>query len=180
MRLKIGERAPLFRVRDFKGKIIETDSFKGSALLISFFRYAACPFCNLRVHQMIRAFDRLHGKNLNIISIFQSPSSSISEYVGNQEPPFPIIGDPKLKLYKQYGLEQSWFKFLLSCLNPLNSIRAIQKGLFNIHPEGPVNRLPADFLVDGNGIISNAYYAKTAADHIPLSEVEKWLDIQNL
>lgn len=176
MRLKKGEIAPPFLLKDFRGKEINSESFSGSPLMISFFRYAACPFCNLRVHQLIKAYEELNSKGLNMIAIFQSPSSSIAKYVGIQDPPFSIIGDPKMKLYQKYRLERSWLKFLMSSLNPLNSIRAIQKGLFKIDPEGPVDRLPADFLIDANGIIQHAYYAKTASDHISLIVVNKWLD----
>jgi peroxiredoxin len=175
MRLKPETHAPSFDVIDYNGEEIAFSEYKGTKLFLSFFRYAACPFCNLRVHKMIKEYPKFEKKGLEFLAVFQSPSASIQEYVGKQEPPFPIVGDPGMQLYKQYGVEISYWSFTKMLFRFKDLFNSNKKGFFNLYPEGPIARVPADFLINENGIIDIAYYGKDSGDHIPFKLVESWL-----
>ncbi len=98
MLIQPGTPAPDFQVQDSSGNFIKLQDYAGKWLLLSFLRNGACAMCNLRVHQLIQKFPKLQAKNLEIITVFESPSSSIDQYVGKQDAPFPIVPDPTAKL----------------------------------------------------------------------------------
>jgi len=52
------------------------DQLKGKRYMLSFFRFASCPFCNLRVNQLVNKFKEF-GKNFTIVAIFDSPLDNL-------------------------------------------------------------------------------------------------------
>ena len=98
MRLEAGARAPDFTATDWQGSALRLDDVHGRRWL-AFFRYAACPLCNLRVHQMVKRHAEFAERGLSILAVFQSTAGSIARYVGQQRPPFPLLADPEERLY---------------------------------------------------------------------------------
>ncbi|NPD88705.1 MAG: AhpC/TSA family protein [Asgard group archaeon] len=173
MRLKAGDVAKDFSLEDISGKQLSLADFKDKKLLLSFYRYASCPLCNLRVSQLIQIYDELKSKGLCFIAFFQSPKESIEKYVGIQNAPFPIISDPERKIYKLYGVEHSWIGYLRGGIS-ITMLRALWKGFMIGKMEGKKNLLPADFLID-NIKVKKAYYGKTISDNLPIDEIKEFL-----
>ncbi len=174
MRLLNGSRAPDGSATVLRGQTIRLSAeWSRGPLWLAFFRFAACPLCNLRVHELIEQWDRFAGK-VRLIAIFQSPASRLEEFVATQNPPFTLIADPEMTLYAEYGLESSF----LAALSPKVASRTIaakRKGFRVIPPfDGPAFRVPADFLID-RGVIRVAHYGKNLSDHISLEAVERFL-----
>ncbi|MFZ5697124.1 MAG: redoxin domain-containing protein [Pseudomonadota bacterium] len=65
----------------------------GQKVWLAFFRYAGCPLCNLRVHQMIQRHDAWERQGLKIVASFQAPVEEVAANVGEQNAPFPIVCD---------------------------------------------------------------------------------------
>lgn len=173
MRLAEGTKAPGFETTDLAGKKLKLDELPGKKWL-AFFRYAGCPLCNLQVHKIITRHDELAKRGLSVVAVFQSPRDSLAEKVGAQRPPFPLVPDPDERLYELYGVETS----LAGYLSPGNLGRlanAVGQGFLPGKPEGSHTRVPADFLIDGDGTIRRAFYGKVIADHIPFGDVEAFL-----
>lgn len=72
MRLKQNSKAPDFSVRDYLGKEVDLSEYKGKKVLLSFFRGASCPFCNLRVHELIKNQQKLNSRGIKIITFFSA------------------------------------------------------------------------------------------------------------
>ena len=72
MKIKVGQLAREFEVEDINGKSIALDDYTGKKLLLAFFRHAACPLCNLRVHQLIQNYPDLQNRGVNILAFFES------------------------------------------------------------------------------------------------------------
>ena len=174
MRLKDGDEAKDFSLKDLSGKLISLSNFKDKKLMLSFYRYASCPLCNLRVQQLIQIHDEFKSKELFFIAFFQSPKESIAKYVGKQDAPFPIISDPERKIYKLYGVENSWIGYIRGGVS-LSMLRALWNGFMIGKMEGKKNLLPADFLID-NLKVKKAYYGKTISDHLPVDEIKGFLN----
>jgi len=169
MRLTKGENAPTFSVKDISGKTIRLEDYKGNHTLVAFFRYASCPFCNLRVHNLIERYDDLRAKGIDVIAFFESPKESILKYAGKKPTPFPIIPDPERKIYNLYGVETSWGKFFKSFVTGAGEfIRATKKGFLPGKMENNIAQMPADFFVYPDGKIHTAHYGNSLADHLPL------------
>jgi len=173
MKLKAGQKAPDFTAQVWNGPDLKLSDFKGQKVWLAFFRYAACPLCNLRVRDIIRRYDSLTARGVKVVAVFQSPKESFDEYVGRQNPPFPMISDPEEKLYRQYGLEAKLGAFL-SPKNLAYAAEAAKAGFISMTPDGTKTRIPADFLIGPDGTIEDVFYGEIIAEHIPLERVEKW------
>ena len=173
-KLKIGDKAPDFETIDANGDTIKLSNYRGQKVLVAFFRYAGCPVCNSRVHDLIQNYDSISSKGYKIIAIYESNNSILKEYLLETPAPFNVIGDPKLKLYKEYRVEKSFWKMLGSAFKkqPNESMKKGQK-LFSkkYKRDGNLTRIPADFVIDENGILKAVHYGTNIGDHLPLIEI---------
>ncbi len=176
MQLKKGDKSPEFEVLDYKN-IKQTLLDNEQPVLLTFFRHAGCPMCNLRVHELILAQEKLQQYNLKIITVFESPTKSIVKDVGRQNPPFPIIPDPGRVLYKLFGVNISWVGFVkIFFIRPKHVFEAIFKKGFIPNFSEATPMMPADFLINKDGIICEAYYGKDIGDHLSLVDLYAALD----
>lgn len=179
VRLTVGSAAPNFKAEASSGEMIDLKDYRGKSLLLSFFRNGACALCNLRVHQLIEKYPIYHARGLEVVAVFESPRSSIVEYVGKQDAPFPIIADPTAALYKLYGVEVSEEKVNATMADPVGQQRiheAAQHG-FTLTPEAGSNfyRMPADFLIGSDGKIVEAFYSDVVGQHLAFEVIERHL-----
>lgn len=171
MRIQPGQPAQEFEVRDIFGNPISLTDFRGKKLLLSFYRYASCPLCNLRVHRLIQHYPDFSAGNLHLLAFFQSPVESIRRYVGRQEAPFPMIADPDHTVYRAYGVETSWPGFFKGSLRLMTLRSAARKGFLPGKMEGKKSLVPADFLIGPDLRVEKAYYGKDISDHMPIQEI---------
>lgn len=170
--LKKGNNAPTFTVVDAKGATIQLENYRGKKVFLAFFRYASCPVCNFRMHEIIQNYEAIQTKGYVFIAVFESSNSTLQDYLKETEVPFPIIGDPSLELYNKYGVQRSFWRMVGSMFNKktkgnLKEGKVLVKGK-NLKRDGNMSRIPADFIIDENGKIKMAYYGKNISDHLPL------------
>lgn len=179
MRLKEQQSAIDFTARDFKGNTVRLHDYIGKKTLLIFFRFATCPYCNLRLHELINSFEAFDVKGLSVIAVFESSPENVTNYAGKQNAPFPIISDPRSKLYASYGLELSFWGLLKVMVQFRKLFLSMVTKGFSPKPlkiDSPIHRLPADFLIDENGVISIAHYGKDIGDHLTNNEINAFLD----
>lgn len=171
MRLSVGQQAPDFEVTDIStGKSIRLGDFRGHKLLLSFHRYAACPFCNLHVHELSKQYAEFEKQGLKVLALFRSGPERTLEQYGSRAVPFQIAADPKLNAYRAYGIEQSLLGMLVSFIHP-RGLYATLKGFFPGKVDADVRSLPADFLVTPDQKIACAYYSSNITQHLSLKEI---------
>lgn len=169
--LQSGQIAPTFSATTHEGEPIDLEAYRGRKVWLAFFRYAACPLCNNRIHEQLQRHREFVDAGIEVMAVFQSSADNIKKYVGRQDPPFPLIADPELSLYRRYGVHpNTWGMFY-----PRNFIRAISAVRRGFMPRpadsGPLAMIPADFLVDPEGLLWRTYYGKAISDHIPFDDV---------
>jgi len=175
MRLSKGDSVKHIQLPSIDETTFNTEIFKGKPFMISFFRFAGCPFCNLRIHEMVNA----HQDNFNIVAIFDSPLDNLIKHSKDHHAPFPILADEKNIFYKKYGVEKSFLGMLEGMfLHFPRLMKGMLKGYLPTTLKGSLITMPADFLIDKNGKIHTAYYAKHEADHIPLETIKAFFDEQ--
>ena len=177
MKIKTGQPAKDFKAEDLLGNTVALQDFKGKRLMLSFYRYAACPFCNLRVHRLIQQHASLVERGLRLVAVFKSPRDSILKYAGKQNAPFPTIADPKRILYRLYGIDSSWTGFIRGALRMSSVTSALMKGFWPGKMEGIKSKVPADFLISPDLTVEVAYYGSDIGDHLPIEKIYQWLDI---
>jgi peroxiredoxin Q/BCP len=182
VRLSAGLNAPTFQAQDIFGNSVDLQTYRGKPVLLSFYRNAACALCNLRVHEMIQKYPVYHAAGLDMIAIFESPRENLLQYVGKQAAPFPIIGDPGAALYDLYGVEVSEEKVNASMTDAgaAARIKDASAAGFELTREDGSNffRMPADFLIDANGTIRQAYYSDVVGEHLLFADIEDYLSIR--
>lgn len=176
MKLKKGDKAIGFKTEDITGNKIELKNFLGKKVLLSFYRGASCPFCNLRVHELIKQVDAFRERELVIIGFFMSERQEIMEFAGKQNPPFPIVADPEETFYKMYGLEKSFAGKMKAMLRVGAMMKIFANGFFNMKALKDEDMLPGDFLINEDGSIEVAYYGKDFGDHIDFRIINDWLN----
>jgi thioredoxin-dependent peroxiredoxin len=173
-KLKVNERAIQFSLKDYLGNNIDLSDYKEKKVLLSFFRGASCPFCNMRLRELIKKHYDFEMKGIKIITFFTSSVEEIMKYAGKQQPPFPIISDPQLEFYTKYGIEQSKSGMYKTMIQPIKMMRVMFSGVFNMKSSKDKPIIPADFLIDENQTIFKVYYGDDFGDHLPIEEILNW------
>lgn len=169
-----GTSAIQFKAKSIDGNVVDLKDYKGKKILLSFYRKAACPFCNMGIQELIKKHDEFENRGIKVLVLFASPKEEVIKYAGKQNPPFPIIPDGEFELYGKYGVGLSYIGMMKSMFNPLKVVKALTGGFFNLKTMTDEPVIPADFLIDENQNIHKAYYGKDYDDHIPVSEVLAW------
>lgn len=157
--------APLFCLNDIFGRTIDLKGYSNSKILISFFRHAGCPFCNLRVHALTKLHDELKASGLEMIFFFESPERVLLRSIFHKEvSPIPLISDPEKVWYDAYGLESSGYKSAMSHITSFvqTAIKARAAGV-PIHTMAAgesIKTMPAEFLIDKGLVIKQVYYSE--------------------
>lgn len=174
MRLKSGVKAKNIRLPAIDGSMFETESAKGKPIMLSFFRFASCPFCNLRVNELVRRFDEF-GNDFTIIAVFDSPLDNLTRHAEGHKAPFPILADEDNKYYREYGIEHSVLGMLKGIVLRMPTLlKGMFKGYIPTTIKGSMTTMPADFLIDREGIIQVAYYGRDDGDHLPFDTVKEF------
>ena len=173
-RLLEGSKAPFFVLPDLRDQPFSLGMLRGKKTMLSFFRHAGCPFCNLRVHHLIEQTENLRQMGVEVVGVFGSPLEHMRAHVGRQNPPFALLADPDDTIHDLYGCERSLWHALRSHFTP-DFIKGWRFGTASGSTiNGEFTRLPAEFLIGPDLTVERVYYGKNASDHIPLEQVEAW------
>lgn len=175
-RLAAGDTVPTVEVADIYGDTIRVNSANASRVWIAFMRYAGCPTCNMRVHELTENTEIIARLGYELILVYESSPAVLRQYLEDTTAaPFKIVGDPERRLYQKFGVTTSLLKTFRSGFNAevLNNRKEGQQLFFDNQPgrDGRLTGLPADFLINTDGTIQTAYYGEHIADHLPLTEV---------
>ncbi|THF73178.1 redoxin domain-containing protein [Cohnella fermenti] len=176
--LQPGMAAPAFRTVDQQGNFLSLEHYRGRKVLLAFMRFSACALCNLRVHRLIGRYPEWQRQGLDVIAVFESPEANLRTHVGAQNAPFPLAADPASQLYDLFGVETSEEKVRLTLAdaNTKNCVEEAAAAGFALTPEEGSNfhRMPAEFLIDENGIIRLAHYSRLITDQLALEEIDRF------
>ena len=173
MKLLAPTAAPALELVDIYGKSIPIGG-NGRRTLLSFFRDAACPFCNFRVYELTHHHEALAALGLDIVAVFGSSQAEVLHFIARHPRPFRVAADPVGASHARYGIERSLWRKLRAIVTRVPTlIRGLRiVGLAGLNTN---NLMPADFLIDEDGRIVEAWYGKDAGDRIPLERVELFM-----
>ncbi|TPG46108.1 alkyl hydroperoxide reductase [Rhodanobacter glycinis] len=173
MRLFAPESAPALDLVDIHGLPIMISS-RGRLTLLSFFRDAACPFCNFRIYELTNNHAELAARGLDIVAVFSASQADVLRFAGHRPRPFPLAADPTSSAHEIYGIERSlWRKLKAIATRVPTLLRGMR--LVGLAGLDTGNLMPADFLIDERGRIVEAYYGSDAGDRIPMERIERFL-----
>jgi peroxiredoxin len=108
MKREPGDTATHIILPALDGKPFDTSSLAGRPWMLSFFRFASCPFCNLRMHELVTRLDELPD-DFAIVAVFDSPLDNLQKHAGKHHAPFAVLADEHNRYYQQYGIDLSHY-----------------------------------------------------------------------
>ncbi|MFT5601261.1 MAG: peroxiredoxin Q/BCP [Flavobacteriales bacterium] len=173
MKLERPDKAPIIDMVCVKAKHINLSDYKGKKILLSFFRDTVCPFTNIWLDGLMQNESFYEKHNLAVIGVFNDSPIKVINSIKSRSLAFPIIADETLDVYSEYGIETSKYGRAKSFLKFRNIKKLISyrgsKGL------SKSSILPAEFLIDEQGLIYTAHYGTDYADHIRTKDIIKWI-----
>jgi len=174
MKIAKGQQAPTFILTDISGKEFNLEKLKGKRYLLTFYRFASCPFCNLRLHNVNKEYNN-YDKNFEVVAVFDSKLKNLQRFTTRHQSPFPILADEDNRIHRMYQVEHSILGVAKGILFRFPGLMlGMFKGYIPWRIKGDLTGMPADFLVDEDGIIQTAYYGNDEGDHIPLHLVKQF------
>lgn len=163
MKLTPGMAAPGFSTTTIQGRPIQLPDAASRFVHLQFRRFAGCPICNFHLHNLKLRIDEIQAAGIREVVVFHASAEEMLKYQGQL--PFDCIADPGKALYRQFGVATHW----RAALHP-QAMWAALRGLVTtamlpLKMEGGVAGLPADFLIDANGMLIAAHYGQHAYDN---------------
>ena len=173
-RLTEGAAAPDFSGMTARGHRIAKADLAGKPALLQFHRFATCPACFVSVAHFTQRVGELHEAGLEVVGFFYSTPEDLAGSFKGLAPTFDLVGDPHRTIFDAYRVERSHRKFL----HP-RSVATGVRGWFTGADFAPISNLghedtggvPADFLIDADGILRHVHYGRHGADSMTVDEV---------
>lgn len=144
-KLKSGDKAPNFGLKDQDGKTVRLSHFKGKHLLVYFYPKADTPGCTKQSCAVRDSLDEFDDLGVAAVGISPDEPERQKKFDGKYDLGFPLLSDPDHKTAKAYGV---WG----------------QKSLYGRKFVGIIR---SSFLIDGKGKILNAWYKVSPKDTVP-------------
>lgn len=104
--LKVGDLAPDFTLEDSAGVQHSLSSLRGSKVLLSFFRFAACPFTLMSMDTMKTMHEMMKNAGIKIVCVYKSTPSMIANF-SSETCHVLALSDKKGAVYKSYQVTQT-------------------------------------------------------------------------
>ena len=82
-KLNIGDQAPDISLPAIDGSTFEMSSMKGRRVILTFFRFSSCPFCNIRIDRIIKRWGEFPDDTV-IVGVFDAQIDELSMRMGKR------------------------------------------------------------------------------------------------
>ncbi|MEN8132897.1 MAG: peroxiredoxin-like family protein [Pseudomonadota bacterium] len=152
--LKVGERAPDFTLPNAFGKPVSlSGQLAKGPVVLTFYRGAWCPYCNLELKALHNALPRIEDLGAHLIAVTpQQPDKSL-EQVRKDSYPFEILSDLDSTVMRDYRL-------YFTVPRDLSDLYRDRFGLDLAAYNGPGRYdlpVPGTFVIDHHGIVRAAF-----------------------
>jgi peroxiredoxin len=144
--LKAGEMAPLFRLRSRNGGFVSlSEALDRGPAVISFFRGAWCPFCNLAMQALAQVQSEIERLGATLVGLSPFPGSDICSI-------FPVLSDPGCRIAARYRIAFAVPPQFQPAYFALGYPDCAKKA-----PDRWMLPLPATYIIDRNGLVVISY-----------------------
>jgi len=178
MKVSNGQVAPDFTVTDVYGREVQLSAFKGQKVHLNFYRFAGCPFCNLRFHEIEKMAEDYRRNNVVLLSVYESSAENMRAMISDEKFYATMVPDPDSSLYRLYDLDRSLlglFGFLLFKGGIGQVIKGMKLFKQKVKNDGHTDRIEAEFLIGTDGKVVEAYYGKNPGDNLPISTIKDFI-----
>ena len=171
-KLTAGLSAPELELPAIDGTTFRMKDHIGKKIILTFFRFSSCPFCNIRINRIINRWDEFSDDTL-MIGVFDAELGELKKRMKKHSAPFIIVADASYEYFEKVSVMKSFTKFLWGALrSPITFLQATLKGYFPMTLSiSKLSTIPVDILIGKDGKIVKAHYCKDTADHLPIDEL---------
>ena len=169
-KINVGEKFPNFEFKTaFKDGLHVNDVLKGKTIFWVL-RYIGCTSCNFDVCMIAQDYDKFAAKNAQVFVVMQSDQAHLKADLEKRPVPFEIISDDGMEFYKALDIKAAESKDELIggavglAKFAVKGAKIKAMGLSHGDYEGDEMQLPAFFIVEEDGTVSYAHYAKSIGD----------------
>jgi peroxiredoxin len=153
--LKVGDKAPLFKLESYNAGMIDLSKVISSQKTVLIFgRYFGCPICQLDLNTLIQRSSEIEKKGGKILYVIQSGQNAAKEFIDKKKIKFPVIFSSKDALYKDYGLGMMTVETAKEVRTKVKE--AFKAGFQHGDYEGYEQQQPGQFVIDKDGKIIHA------------------------
>jgi len=110
MALKVGDKAPDFKLKDSFEKEVSLDDFKGKRIIVYFYPKDNTPGCTKEACNFKENWDLFQKNNIVVLGISKDNAVSHNKFIEKFKLPFILLTDPEpFKVstdYESYGLKK--------------------------------------------------------------------------
>ena len=168
----VGDDAPSIVLPATDGSTFDLLTYKGKRVILTFFRFDSCPFCNLRIHRLVKRWGEFPEDTV-MVGIFDASISNLSKRMKKHKVPFTLVADETYEHFLSNGVRKSFLRVMLAPLRaPLTFLETLVKGYvpLTLSP-AKLSTLPVDILIGADGKIVEAHYCKDTVDHMPIDKM---------
>lgn len=168
--LKVGDKAHMFELKDADANVVSSaDLLRDGPLIISFYRGAWCPYCNMELQALEGVLPAYRSAGANLVAISPQTAANSRKSIRNNKLSFQILSDPGNELAARFGLRHTLPDYLIELYKAMkNDLPA-----FNGDPSWSLP-MPARYVVRQDGLIC---YAEVNADYTRRPEPEEVLAV---
>jgi peroxiredoxin len=100
---ELDKKAPSWRAADASGRMLSSDEFRGKYSMLVFHRGMECLHCAEQLATLKHQYETLRRAGANLVAISQYLPDDPETADTLKEFPFPILVDPQLKIFRNYG-----------------------------------------------------------------------------
>ncbi len=103
--LKAGDRAPVFSLSDSEGRMVSShDLLARGPLVLTFYRGAWCPYCNLDLQALEEARGEIEKRGASLVAISPQTAANSRKALAQHKLGFLILGDKGGELAGKFGV----------------------------------------------------------------------------
>lgn len=103
-KLKIGDKAPEFSVKDQDENIINLKDFKGKKVVLFFYPKASTPGCTAEACNLRDNWEQFQAKGYQILGASADSAKKQLNFKNKYELPFPLLADEDKEVINAYGV----------------------------------------------------------------------------
>jgi len=102
--LKIGDKAPDFKVKNQNGKIIQLSDFLGKKVVLFFYPKASTPGCTVEACNLRDNYNDLLHKGMEVIGVSADTEIRQLNFSNKNSLPYNLLADTNKEIINSYGV----------------------------------------------------------------------------
>ncbi|HET9487720.1 MAG TPA: thioredoxin-dependent thiol peroxidase [Chryseosolibacter sp.] len=103
MKLKVGDKAPDFKVNDQDGNPVKLSSLRGKKVVLYFYPKDMTPGCTTEACNLRDHYGSMVKKNYEILGVSTDSEKSHKKFIEKEKLPFRLLADTEKAIHDSYG-----------------------------------------------------------------------------